>query len=56
MKKKEILDQVEVLKHRIETLESDYSQVLVNCAKLESQFQILKQDKKYGLTDDGDIY
>jgi len=56
MKKKEILDQVELLKQRIDSLESDYSQVLVKYAKLESEFEILKQEKEYLITKDGDIY
>jgi len=56
MKKKEILDQVELLKHRIDSLESDYSQVLIKYAKLESEFEILKQEKDYLIPHDGDIY
>jgi hypothetical protein len=56
MKKKEILDQVKLLKHRIDGLESDYSQVLVKYAKLESEFEILKQERDYLISHDGDIY
>ena len=56
MKKKEILDQVELLKRRIDRLESDYSQVLVKYAKLESEFEILKQEDDYLISKDGDIY
>ena len=56
MKKKEILDQVESLKHRIDNLESDYFKMLVNYAKLESELEILKQEKDYLIPHDGDIY
>jgi hypothetical protein len=44
MKKKEILGQVELLKHRIDNLESDYSQVLVKYAKLESGYILIRYD------------
>ena len=56
MKKKEILDQVKLLKHRIDSLESDYFKMLVNYAKLESELEILKQEKDYLIPHDGDIY
>jgi hypothetical protein len=45
MKKKEILDQVELLKHRIDILESDHLKIFKKYAKLESEFEILKQEK-----------
>ena len=56
MKKKEILDQVELLKHRIDSLESDYLKILVKYARLESELEILKQEKDYLIPHDGDIY
>ena len=56
MKKKEILDQVELLKHRIANLESEHFKILVKYAKLESEIEILKQEKEYLITQDGDIY
>ena len=56
MKKKEILDQVELLKHRIANLESEHFKILVKYAKLESEIEILKQEKEYLITKDGDIY
>jgi hypothetical protein len=42
--------------NRIDNLESDYSQVLVKYAKLESEFEILKQEKDFFIPHDGDIY
>jgi hypothetical protein len=53
MKKKE---QIELLEHRFNQMEQEHLKLLVRCAKLESEVQMLKQDKDYQYTNDGDIY
>lgn len=53
MKKKE---QIELLEQRIDQMEQEQLKLIVRCAKLESEVQILKQEDDYLISKDGDIY
>lgn len=47
---------VERLQFRLEGLENEHMQMMSRYAKIENEIELLKQDKNYQYTNDGDIY